>query len=169
MESKSTTQCIILLMYLASLVNSAKGLTMQTDMQPMHHALTYPGSMQCRHMWQAPRDSAMDVLMGLAGLRPQLTTSHTQLLQQLHTKLAINCCINPLTALLGCSNGYLIAQQHTRCVGIGRELGINGWGMRGPGLRGLVSGTITLHCIGRSRVYWAGKEAGCTQHGLGAY
>jgi hypothetical protein len=38
--------------------------------------------------------------------------SHLELLQQLHLKLAVNCCINPTTALLGCENGAMAAAGH---------------------------------------------------------
>ncbi|KXZ56408.1 hypothetical protein GPECTOR_1g363 [Gonium pectorale] len=45
-------------------------------------------------------------------LRPDLPPGG--LLRELRAKLAVNCAINPLTALLGCRNGALAEQEHSR-------------------------------------------------------
>ncbi len=65
-----------------------------------------------------PPSEALQCLLDDAGLREGLgvcaVDSHTALLQQLHAKLAINCCVNPLTALLGCLNGQLLTDAHAK-------------------------------------------------------
>ena len=62
----------------------------------------------CR--WDAPQPPLLQLLRTrVPGLAVCVAESHSELLRQLHLKLAINCCINPITALLGCENGALAA------------------------------------------------------------
>ncbi|MEW5309768.1 MAG: hypothetical protein WDW38_001628 [Sanguina aurantia] len=45
-----------------------------------------------------------------------LAASHSDFLRNIHTKLAVNCAINPLTALLRCKNGGLLRSDETRAL-----------------------------------------------------
>lgn len=64
--------------------------------------------------WRSPPSPVLQSLLALDRLAPTQPASHARLLQQLQLKLAANCCINPLTAVLGCLNGGLLEQEHTR-------------------------------------------------------
>lgn len=69
------------------------------------------------HRWEQPQSALLQQLLGLPGWHSTHVSSHAELMRQLHLKLAINCCINPLTAVLGCLNGQLAEQAHTRWEG----------------------------------------------------
>lgn len=47
-------------------------------------------------------------LRGVPELGARVGVPPADIMRTLHRKLAINCCINPLTALLGCRNGGLV-------------------------------------------------------------
>ncbi len=56
----------------------------------------------------------MELLLQARDMRPALAPSQTEFVRQLFGKLAVNCAINPLTALLGCPNGELLQHQELR-------------------------------------------------------
>ncbi len=55
-----------------------------------------------------------ELAAALPGLNVKPVLDPGALLGELRAKLAANCAINPLTALLGCRNGQLLEQPHTR-------------------------------------------------------
>ncbi|KAJ9510616.1 hypothetical protein QJQ45_027500 [Haematococcus lacustris] len=61
-------------------------------------------------------NQSIQQLLAAPGLQAQLCPSHRDLMRQLHQKLAVNCCINTLTAMLGCRNGQLLDQEHSRVL-----------------------------------------------------
>jgi 2-dehydropantoate 2-reductase len=69
------------------------------------------------------------LLASLQQLSPDCSLPYLQLLQQLHLKLAVNCCANPITALLRCrlggavdSRDVLLVQRRV-CEEVGRIFG----------------------------------------------
>lgn len=53
-------------------------------------------------------------LLACQPLAAQAVASHTDMVRTVYTKLAVNCAINPLTALLRCRNGALLDTDHAR-------------------------------------------------------
>lgn len=56
----------------------------------------------------------MRALLSLESLNSKHASTHSELLIQLQLKLAVNCAINPLTAILGCQNGRLLEDTSTQ-------------------------------------------------------
>lgn len=74
-------------------------------------------------------NQSIQQLLAVPGLQAQLCPSHRDLMRQLHQKLAVNCCINTLTAMLGCRNGQLLDQEHSRqCVAKHTSCTASTWG-----------------------------------------
>ncbi len=59
-------------------------------------------------------DSLVQTFLSIPGLGARLVPSHTQLMRALHLKLAVNCAVNPGTALLGCLNDAYASDPHGR-------------------------------------------------------
>lgn len=57
-----------------------------------------------------------DVLRSIPELHAQVAVSERVLFQQQYLKLAVNCCINPVTAMLGCRNGAIVDSEHARAL-----------------------------------------------------
>jgi len=60
--------------------------------------------------------AAHAVLGGLQELNVQAGLSYGLMLNKLLEKLAVNACINPVTALLECRNGALLSDPHARAL-----------------------------------------------------
>ncbi|MEW5303302.1 MAG: hypothetical protein WDW36_006007 [Sanguina aurantia] len=52
-----------------------------------------------------------------------LAPSHSDFLRNIHTKLAVNCAINPLTALLRCKNGGAAQERRDQSPGAAADGG----------------------------------------------
>jgi 2-dehydropantoate 2-reductase len=62
-----------------------------------------------------PLDQTLAILLSLSALHPTLLPIE-ELYKSLLLKLAVNCAINPLTGLLGVTNGALLGPQHTQAL-----------------------------------------------------
>eukprot|EP00197_Chlamydomonas_leiostraca_P013644 CAMPEP_0202860324 /NCGR_PEP_ID=MMETSP1391-20130828/2080_1 /ASSEMBLY_ACC=CAM_ASM_000867 /TAXON_ID=1034604 /ORGANISM="Chlamydomonas leiostraca, Strain SAG 11-49" /LENGTH=355 /DNA_ID=CAMNT_0049539479 /DNA_START=199 /DNA_END=1266 /DNA_ORIENTATION=+ len=96
-----------------TVVHAGEGACTFAEVDASLPCLTDPGHAR---MWQQEPSPVLRALLALSELHATAAPSHELLTRQLHTKLAVNCAINPLTALLGCLNGNLIAHSHTRDI-----------------------------------------------------
>ena len=55
-----------------------------------------------------------DLLLSTPGLNTELLPSQASFLHNAHVKLAVNCALNPVTALLACRNGHVASDAAAR-------------------------------------------------------
>ena len=69
-----------------------------------------------QHSSKQRLDALPNILSTLSPLKPNVSLTPCQLEQQLLLKLAINCCANPLTALLHCKNDGLLQEPPAKAL-----------------------------------------------------